>query len=190
VILCQDCGNSIELSTSRQIKIASHGWDLPRRCDECKHDSLLIKGAIGALRDQFNFSLDVEIEKRGILFTDKVAVVRSRKHGTKVAEVRMDEKGLFFTERVAIATDIKSGKTLSETRDETRGILFPERVARTYDPKTEKRTHETSNETQGYFFPHQVAKTENIKTGAVTETKMEKKGFWFTNWIMRSDRKK
>ena len=82
---------------------------MPTRCHQCKHDALLIKGAIGALRDKFPFALETTIEKRGLLFTDKVAIVRSKKTGEVVAEVKMDTEGFIFTDRVAVATNLMTG---------------------------------------------------------------------------------
>lgn len=189
-VSCRQCGKSITLSTAVQLKCAKNGWDLPSRCKECKHDALLIKGAIGALRDQFPFALEVEIEQRGLIFTDKVAVVRRRRDGNKVAEVRIDEKGLIFTKRVAVATDINTGKVISETRDETRGLIFTERFARTYAKPSGKRTHETTNEERGIVFPKKYARTENVDTKQVVDTTTEKRGFFFTRWIMRAGKKK
>jgi len=60
------------------------------------------------LRDQFPFALETTIEKRGLIFTDKVAVVRSKKTREVVAEVKMDTQGFFFVERIAVATNIKT----------------------------------------------------------------------------------
>ncbi|HVK79004.1 MAG TPA: hypothetical protein VM915_00195, partial [Verrucomicrobiae bacterium] len=136
VVNCKDCGAGINVSTGQQLKCAANGWSLPERCDQCKRDTLLIKGAIGAARDQFGFAVDVEIEQRGLIFTDKVAIVRNRKTGEKIAEIQMDEKGLIFTERVAVTKETKTGKKLAETRDEQKGLIFTQRAARTYSKES------------------------------------------------------
>ncbi len=189
-ISCKDCGGTINLSTGRQLKCAANGWNLPERCEQCKHDSLLIKGAIGAARDQFNFAIEVQIEKRGILFTDKVAVVRSRRTGEKVAEITMNEKGLFFTERVAVTTDLRTGRKVAETRDDRKGIIFQERVARTFDAKSGERTHETTREKRGIIWQEHYARTENLKTKEVSETTTHKKGFLWPSKIFNTVKKK
>ena len=62
--------------------------------------------------------LETTIEQRGLIFTDKVAVVRNRRTGEVVAEVRIDKKGLIFVDKVAIAIDHKTGEKLS-TRAKT-----------------------------------------------------------------------
>ena len=49
-VACSQCGKLFRISTGLQLKCKERGWDLPTRCEECKHDALLIKGAIGALR--------------------------------------------------------------------------------------------------------------------------------------------
>ena len=67
-----------------------------------------VKGAIGALRDQFPFALETKIEQRGIIFTDKIAVVRNKRTGEVVAEVRMSE-GSIFLDRIAVAIVLKTG---------------------------------------------------------------------------------
>ena len=77
-----------------QLKCRENGWNLPTKCQEYKHDALLIKGAIVALRDQLPFALENTIEQRGIIFTDKVAVVRSKKTGEVVAEVKVNDEGV------------------------------------------------------------------------------------------------
>jgi hypothetical protein len=121
------------------LKCRERGWDLPNRCQECKHDALLIKGAVGALREQFPFALETTIEQRGIIFTDKVAVVRSKKTGEVVAEVKMNEEGFFSVKRVAVAYDPKTKEKFSKTRDGSQGFIFQKRTADTYDAETNKR---------------------------------------------------
>ncbi len=64
-VACSQCGKRFQISTGFQLKCRENGWDLPTRCHECKDDALLIKGAIGALRDEFPFVLETTIEKRG-----------------------------------------------------------------------------------------------------------------------------
>ncbi|MEM7296695.1 MAG: hypothetical protein AAF391_00345 [Bacteroidota bacterium] len=120
---------------------------------------------------------------------DKVAIVRRRKTGEKVAEITMDDKGLFLTERMAVTTDVRTGKKTAETRGERKGIIYPERTARTYNQKTGKRTHETTNEKRGILFRERYTKTENVETGKVSETRAEKRGFFWPSWIFRSDKK-
>jgi hypothetical protein len=177
---------------------------------------LLIKGAIGSLRTQYPFALETTIECRGLLKTDKVAVVRNKKTQEVVAEVRMDEKGLFFTERVATTyvQDMSRPKPLfrgrpfdvatHETRDEQKGILFPERVANTYveDPNASKplfgqkkktlHTHETQNTEEGILFPRRVAETRSVrdKNAAKVQTTGDQKGFFFPRKFWSTDKRK
>lgn len=101
----------------------------------------------------------------------------------------MDDKGIFFTERVAVTTDVRTGQKTAETRDEKKGVFFPERAARTYDKKSGKRTHETTNEERGIVFKERYARTENLDSGSVSETRSEKKGWFWPRRIFRSDKK-
>ena len=117
-----------------QLKCREKGWNLPERCEECKHDALLIKGAVGALRDQFPFALETTIEQRGWIFTDKVAGVRSKKTGEVVAEVKMNNEGLIFIDRVAVAIDPRTKQKFSKTQEGHEGIVFQQRTADTYNP--------------------------------------------------------
>jgi predicted RNA-binding Zn-ribbon protein involved in translation (DUF1610 family) len=187
-VACRECGKSFVLSTSLQLKCAKNGWELPTRCQECRNDALLIKGAIGAARDQFGFPIDVEIAPKGIIFPQKVAVIKNRKTGEKVAEIRMREDGIFLTERVAITTNTQSNKVVSKTRDEKKGIIFTERAAKTYQTSDGKRTHETTNKERGLFLKEKFAETENLTTGNKSVTKDVKKGFFFTKWFVKSDK--
>ena len=82
---------------------------------KCKQDSLLIKGAIGALRDKYPFPLETTIEQRGLIFTYRAAVVRNRSTGEIVAEVTMKDEGLIFIKRVAVAKAKDSGDEISKT---------------------------------------------------------------------------
>src|SRR6185369_3388514 len=156
-ISCSQCGKSFTVSTGLQLKCREKGWDLPSRCQECKHDALLIKGAVGALRDQFPFALETTIEQRGIIFTDKVAVVRSKKTGEVVAEVTMSTEGFFSVHRVATAVDVKTGSKLSKTLDGSEGFFSPKRTADTRDANSRERTHRTKMVERGVFFPKHVA---------------------------------
>lgn len=190
-VACRQCGQYFSISTATQLKCRQNGWDLPSLCEQCKHDALLIKGALGALKGQFPFAVETGIEKRGILFTDKVAVVRNKTTREVVAEVRMDEKGIFFTERVAVATT-PDKKKISETRDETKGILFPERVARTYSGTPAKRTHETRNVTEGILFPTRHAETTSLTDSDPKKvvTKSGKEGLFFVRRFLDTKDKK
>ena len=161
-ITCSECGNSFRVGTKFQLRCRENGSSLPTRCFECKHDALLIKGAVGALRDQVNFPLETTIEQRGIVFTDKVAVVRNRRTGAVVAEVSMKEKGICSVERIAVTVDKRDGKAreIAQTRDGSREIIFPERTADTYSSDTRGRTHRTRVAERGIYFPKRFAETE------------------------------
>ena len=178
------------VSTAIQLRCKERGWDLPRRCEECKHDSLLIKGAIGALRDQFPFALETKIEQRGIIFTDKVAVVRSRRTQEVVAEVKMDNEGLIFVNRIAVAVDPKTGEKLSKTMEGQEGIIFTNRTADTYN-NDGRRTHRTRTVERGIIFPERVAETtaEGKRTGK-TVTRIRDKGVIFRNVVANTDKDK
>ena len=134
-ISCRKCGKSFTISTTLQIKCKERGWDLPSQCRECKQDDLLIKGAIGALRDKYPFALETTIEQRGIIFTDKVAIVRNKETGEIVAEVKMNTEGFISVNRVAVATDLKTGEK-TKTYEGVEGFLSPKRIAKTYDADT------------------------------------------------------
>lgn len=191
-VSCSECGKSFDLSTSLQIKCHKKGWALPTRCHQCKHDALLIKGAIGALRDRFPFALETTIETRGLLFTDKVAVVRRKTTGEIVAEVKMDNEGFIFVDRVAVATDIKTGKRLSKTYDDVDGLFFQERVANTRDESTGKHTHKTRNVRKGFIFERTVAETESMENKGQkrTTTETEERGFIFPKRYLKTDKDK
>ena len=140
-VRCKDCGKTIK---------AHRDWSRPpERCDECRHDLLLIQGAVGALRDQFPFPLETSIEQRGLIFTDKVAVVRNRRTREVVAEVKMDTEGLIFVNKIAVVTDKATGDRLSKTRENQRGILFPRRTADTYSTETGRRKDSRNRDGDG-----------------------------------------
>lgn len=161
-ITCSECGSPFRVGTKFQLRCRENGWSLPTRCFECKHDALLIKGAIGALRDQVHFPLETTIEQRGILFTDKVAVVRNLRTGDVVAEVTMKEKGIFSVERIAVTVDKRDGESreIARTRDGSRGIFNPERTADTYSSEMRERTHRTRMAERGVFSPKRFAETQ------------------------------
>ncbi|MBO3707761.1 MAG: hypothetical protein J5X21_15365 [Candidatus Accumulibacter sp.] len=189
---CSQCGKSFTVSTSTQLKCREKGWQLPRRCEECKHDSLLIKGAIGALRDQFPFALETKIEQRGIIFTDKVAIVRNKRTGDVVAEVKMDTEGLIFVDRIAVAIDPKTGQRFSKTKEGEEGFIFTKRTADTFDAKSGKHTHRTKMEERGIIFPEKVAETRRRDGGnkEKTVTRIRDKGFIFRNIVADTDKDK
>jgi hypothetical protein len=189
-VTCRDCGRDFTIPTGLQIRCHKEGWDLPVRCQNCKHDALLIKGAIGALRDQFPFALETTIEQRGLIFTDKVAIVRSRKTGEVVAEVKMNEEGLLSVTRVAVATLAKSGELISKTRDAEEGILFPRSVADTYDSGNQK-THRSKTVDKGVFFRKRVTETRSTSdaTGSPSVTTTRKKGLFYPKDVADTDKK-
>lgn len=187
-ISCSQCGKYFKVSTGLQLKCRERGWDLPSRCQECKHDALLIKGAVGALRDQFPFALETTIEQRGLIFTDKVAVVRSKKTGEVVAEVKMSEEGFFTVNRVAVAYDPKTKEKFSKTKDGTEGIIFQKRTADTYDAETRERTHRTKTVERGVIFTKHVAETRNEADGSKATTRVKDKGFIFTKKVAETDK--
>jgi len=189
-VSCSQCGKGFTMSTATQLRCKENGWDLPRRCEECKHDALLIKGAIGALRDHFPFPLETKIEHRGIIFTDKVAVVRSRRTQEVVAEVKMDSEGMIFVDRVALAIDPKTGARLSRTREGQEGIVFTNRTADSYD-NSGKRTHRTRMVERGIIFPERIAKTtpEAANKDKVL-TRIRDKGIIFKNVAAETDKDK
>lgn len=187
-VSCSQCGKYFKISTGLQLKCREKGWELPSRCQECKHDALLIKGAVGALREQFPFALETTIEQRGIIFTDKVAVVRSKKTGEVVAEVKMSEEGFFSVKRVAVAYNPKTGENISKTRDGSEGIIFERRTADTYDAETEQRTHRTRMVEKGVIFPKHVAETSSDADGSKTTTRTKEKGLFFPKKVGETDK--
>lgn len=188
-VTCRDCGRGFTIPTGLQIRCHKEGWDLPVRCQECKHDALLIKGAIGALRDHFPFALETTIEQRGFIFTDKVAVVRSRKTGEVVAEVKMSEEGILSVNRVAVATLASSGDIISKTRDAKEGIIFQSRVADTYDASNRK-THRSKTVDKGVFFRKKVTETRKTSdpSASPSSTTMRKEGIFFRKDVADTDK--
>jgi DNA-binding winged helix-turn-helix (wHTH) protein len=190
-ISCTDCGKSFSLSTNLQLKCKQNGWSLPERCSECKHDALLIKAAVGALRDSFPFPLQTTIEKRGFIFTDKVAVVRNRRTGDIVAEVKMDESGFIFTERVATAYSPATKERIGTTYDRVEGFIFEQRVAKTHDG-TGNLTHVTRSEKRGFLFQHNVAVTRRSDNSGspIESTGGSKQGILSSSNVIRTDYEK
>jgi len=186
-VACAQCGQCFTVSSGTQIACRKNGWELPRRCPECKHDALLIKGAIGALKGQFPFRLETTIEQRGFVFTDKVAIVRNARTGETVAEVRMDERGFILTERVALATAVKTGERISTTRDGREGMFFPKRTADTYDSQDRHRTHRTRMVQKGVLVSERVAETTG-RDGKEAVTRTRTKGTFFPRRVYRTDR--
>ena len=189
-INCKQCGNRFRLSSKFQIKCHLNGWDLPAICGECKHDALLIRGALGALRDHFNFPLETMIEPRGFLFTDKVAVVRNKITREKVAEVKMDTEGFIFVDQIAVAVDLKTREKISKTRETVDGLLFPERTATTKDIRAGKDTHKTRVRERGFLFPEYYSETRRLddKGGAI-ESHEKTRGFIFEEKYIMTDKK-
>lgn len=192
---CGQCGKFFEVSTRFQIKCHKQGWSLPQRCEECKHDALLIKGAIGALRDKFPFPLETTIEKRGILFTDKVAVVRNKINDEAVAEITMDKEGIIFEKRIAKATDLRTRQEISRTKEGKQGlienIINPKRVVDTYDSGSKRRTHRTQMEKKGVIWEKHFAQTtpfDHPKATIITTT--ETKGVFFPKRKLQTNKPK
>ena len=188
-VSCKQCGTPFELSVALQARCSKNGWGLPKICHQCKHDSLLMKGAVGALRDQFPFALETTIEQRGLIFTDKVAVVRSKKTREVVAEVKMDVEGFIFVDRVAVATSVKTGERLSKTYDGVDGFFFQERAAETYDFRSREMSHVTKNVERGLIFPRTVAETRATGAGGRerTTTERRRRGFIFEEDYLETD---
>ena len=170
-IACKQCGDYFEVSTKTQLKCLANKWELPRSCPQCKEDLLLIKAALGALRERYPFAIEATIEQqRSILtaglFPQKVVVVRNRKTGEIVSRMTMENGIPFFAEeRTAVAFD-RGGKRLSETRDKIRGpleqILDPGRVAETRDTRG-NTTHESRARTTREIFPKPFVETARVK---------------------------
>lgn len=178
---CEQCGHSFKLTTKLQIRCHQNGWSLPTICPECKSDALLIRGAIGSLRDQFPFALETTIEKRGFIITDKVAVVRNKKTREIVAEVKMDTQGFFFVERIAVATNFKTKEKISKTFESVDGFFFPERTATTRNHKSNEDTHKTKIVEEGFLFPKHYAETRSTEkdNDTVIRSKENTRGFIF-----------
>ncbi len=190
-MLCSECGGSFRVGTRFQLQCRENGLGLPTRCFECRHDELLIKGAVGALRDHVAFPLEATIEQRGVLFTDKVAVVRNRRTGEVVAEVTMKERGILSVERIAVTADKRGGASseIAQTRDGSRGIFFPERTADTYRTGSDERTHRTREVDRGIIFRERLARTERESGGSrAVETRERTKGMFFPRRSIVSDR--
>ena len=118
------------------------------------------KDAIGALRDQFPFALTTSIEQRGLIFTDKVVVVKNRRTGDVVAEVTMDTDGLISTRRVAIAKKLGTDEVVGQTRNGSQGIIYPRRTADTYRPDGTGKPIVTRMHETGFIFRKSVAETD------------------------------
>lgn len=158
-VSCRQCGKSFEVKTGTQIKCWKNSWQLPDWCEQCKKDSLLVKGALQSLKDHFKFAISLTIEQEGLIFTDKVGIVRSKKTGQVVAKIRMNEKGWFFTERQAEAIDSHTGQKINYTKEGRKGLIFTKRTADSYDARTDKRTHRTENVEKGILFRRRGTET-------------------------------
>ena len=139
-----------------------------------------------------SYALETTIEKRGFLFTDKVAVVRSKKTREVVAEVKMDTQGFIFDERVAVATNIKTKEKISKTFESVDGFLFPERTATTKDYKTNTATHITKIVEEGFLFPERFSETRSVdhNDSTVTRSKENTRGIIFKENYVDTNKKK
>ena len=150
---------------------------MPSKCPQCKEDALLISGAITSAKDHFRFPVKAVIESRGLIFSDKVAVIYNKKTGEAVAEVTMEDSGIIFETREAVLRD-KTNLTISKTREGYEGILSSKRVGDTYTANDHLKTHRTRTITKGIIIPKKVQESENLKTGRKTKTKKATKGIF------------
>jgi len=130
---------------------------------------------------------------RGIIPTDKVAVVRNKKTGEIVARVTMDDLGLLLPNRVAIATDFKSNKRISKTTEANRLRDFQQRAAETYDMDKRKHTHVTTIEETGGVCKKHYPRTVSKDTSSLedTITRILKKGnILFPKYVAKTDKEK
>ncbi len=133
---------------------------MPTRCKACKHDNFLIKGAIGSLRDNFNFPIEAKIEQRGLIFKENIAVVRNKNTGEPVALVMMNNEGFLFIDRVAVAINSETREAISTTKEGQTGIFFTKRSANTFDANSGTLTHVTTIEERGILFRKCVTETK------------------------------
>ncbi len=132
-VSCAQCGEFFKLSTAAQFKCFENGRDLPTECRECRHDALLITGAVGALRQRLAVPLETATEQRDQIITDNVTVVRNLETQEVVAEVKMAPEGIFSVNRVAVTYDPKSKENILKTEYGKEGFFLPKRTADTYD---------------------------------------------------------
>lgn len=102
-------------------------------CQKCKHDALLLSGAVAALRKRFAGDLNVVIETRTRIVTEKVAVVSTVESDGVVAEVKLCDDGVFSNERVAVAYDPETQERFSKTVFGQKGLFSSLRTTDTFD---------------------------------------------------------
>lgn len=102
-------------------------------CQNCKHDALLLSGAVAALRKRFEGDLNVAVETRTRTITEKIAVVSTVESDEVVAEIKLCDDGVFSNERVALAYDPETQERFSKTVFGKKGLFSSLRTTDTFD---------------------------------------------------------
>lgn len=102
-------------------------------CQACRNDALLISGAIGAFRKRFPGDLNVVVETKTHVITEKIAVVSVVETDDVVAEVKLCDDGIFSSERTAVAYDPKTQEPFSKTVFGQTGFFSALRTTDTFD---------------------------------------------------------
>lgn len=99
-VQCPDCANLFTISTATQLRCREKGWELPRRCDDCKGNHRLIQAALTGIRHLFRFGLIGTVHEAGTLFEGRVVVICGRKTGEPLAEVQVGPDGSSIEHRL------------------------------------------------------------------------------------------
>lgn len=102
-------------------------------CRKCRHDALLVSGAVAALRKRFPGDLNVIVETKTRTITEKIAVVSKVENDEVVAEVKLCDDGVFSSERAAVAYDPKTEQRFSKTVFGQKGLFSSLRTTETFD---------------------------------------------------------
>jgi hypothetical protein len=102
-------------------------------CRSCKHDLMLVGGAVATLRKNLPFELRVVSELRTVTFP--VTVVTNAETGQPVAEVMLMDDGVFSADRAAVVCDAITQEPISKTVFGQKGLFSSLRTAETYDVK-------------------------------------------------------
>ena len=140
---CSHCGINFSISTGAQINCLKNGWDLPKRCNDC--------------RELFKHKPFQTVKEQDLLGNIVFRTYNSR--GQIISETR-DEVGFFGDNRRAHYS--KTGKQIGITRDKTDIIGNPYRETTGLDGKI-KSTSKERTDLLGNKF------TES--TGGTSETK-------------------
>ena len=109
---------------------------LPERkglCRKCKNDELLVNGAVAALRKRFPGDLNVAVETKTRVISEKIVVVSNVETDEVLAEVMLCDDGVFSSERAAVAYDPQTEERFSKTVFGQKGLFSSLLTTDTFD---------------------------------------------------------